>query len=111
MKFSNEGRSEGVRFGAGERRPTLKEIRDEWKKYSTNPSEQSIPINWGIVHVVNKILLYLEQLEHMPPRYVPEPRLGPQPESEEQAIERGRQLGEIVRVAEEKLAEAKSERN
>lgn len=107
MKFSNENpNNEGVRFSAEPRRPTLKEIREKWEPYSHNPSEQSTPINWGIVYVLNDILSYLEGLESVPPVYVPEPRLGPQPESEEEAMERGRALGEIVRVAEGKLAEA-----
>lgn len=109
MKFSNENASEGIRLSAEQRRPTLKEIREKWERYSSNPSEQSTPINWGVVHVLNGILTYLETMESARPRYVPEPRLGPQPESEEEAIERGKALAEIVRVAQEKMEEAKAE--
>ena len=56
--------------------------------------------------MVGDIVLYLEEREAAPPVYVPEPRLGPQPESEEDAIRRGRELAEVIRVAQEKLDEA-----
>ena len=106
MKFSNEHGSNGVRLSAEPARPTLKEIREKWERYSTNPTQESIPIDWGVVHVLNGILSYLEAMEKAPPRYVPEPRLGPQLESEEDAIRRGKELGEIIRVAREKLDKA-----
>ncbi len=110
MRLSNEnGRNEGVRLSAEQRVPTLKEIRETWERYSKNPTQESIPINWGLVYVLNGILSYLEAMEKAPPRYVPEPRLGPQPESEEDAIRRGKELGELIRVAREKLDEAHQE--
>lgn len=109
MKFSNENSSGGVRLSAEPRRPTLKEIREKWDLVARNPSDQSTPINWTLVHTINDILSYIEGLENVPPRYAPEPRLGPQSESEEQAIERGRALGEIVKDAERQLAEAREE--
>ena len=59
--------------------------------------------------MVGNIILYLEEREAQPPVYVPEPRLGPRPESKEEAIERGRQLGEIIRVAREKLEATREE--
>ena len=109
MKFSNENASQGVRLSAEQRRPTLKEIREKWEPYARNPGNQSTPISWGVVHIVNDILSYLEGMEDAPPRYVPEPRLGPRPESEEEAIERGKALAEVVRAAQEKMEQAKAE--
>ncbi len=108
MKFSSNGENEGVRLGADGRRPTLKEIREQWEPCGRNPSEQSTPINWGVARFISDILSYLEGLESPVPRYVPEPRLGPQPESEEETIEREKWIAEMAEIAEAKLAVIKA---
>lgn len=56
--------------------------------------------------IISDIIIYLSDLEKRPPAYVPEPRLGPQPESEDQAVERGNALAEIVKEAERQLVES-----
>jgi hypothetical protein len=69
------------------------------------PPNMCIWINNNDCERLCKLAEYEEKIRHplWIVSYPTEPRLGPQPKSEEQAIERDEQIEEIVKMAEEKL--------
>src|SRR5688572_12176358 len=97
MKFSNEGESRGVSLSAGS---SLKKIQDKHSDMMSRWADSRVP---AVCEILGDILNYLEQREKRSPVYVHEPRLGPREPTEEEAIESGRQLAEIIKAAETAL--------
>lgn len=93
MKFSNEGESQGVSLSAGS---SLKKIRDKHSDMMSRWADSRMP---AVCEILGDILTYLEQHEKRPPVYLPEPRLGPREPTEEEAIQSGRQLAEVIKAA------------